>query len=77
MTELIDRAVAALMKLPIRDAANPGGELDNLRLREAVRAVLVAIRELPEQPGPRYEAGDYSRRNQESMVDDALDPRTP
>lgn len=29
------------------------------------------ILELPEEPGPRYTAGEYSRRNHEAMVADA------
>lgn len=72
MSEMVDRVAAALRKLPIRDSANRGSELDNLRLREAARAAIIAMRELPEEPGPRYFAGEYSRRNQEAMVDDAL-----
>lgn len=36
------------------------------------RAAIEAMRELPEQPGPRYSAGEYSRRNHEAMIDDAL-----
>ncbi len=63
-----------LKTLPIRDHANEGGELDQLRLREAARAVIEGMRELPSDPGPRYTAGEYSRRTQEAMVDDALNP---
>jgi len=33
---------------------------------------IAAMRELPEEPGPRYTAGEYSRANQSAMVDDAL-----
>lgn len=36
------------------------------------RSVFLAIRDLPGEPGPRYSAGEYSRRNMESFVDDAL-----
>lgn len=36
------------------------------------RAAIEAMRELPEEPGPRYTAGEYSRRTQAAMVDDAL-----
>jgi hypothetical protein len=36
------------------------------------KAAIQAMRHLPEEPGPRYTAGEYSRRNQEAMVDDAL-----
>jgi hypothetical protein len=43
-----------------------------------VRETIEAMRDLPEEPGPRYTAGEYSRRTQESMVDDALGvPRIP
>jgi hypothetical protein len=30
------------------------------------------MRELPGEPGPRYTAGEYSRRSHEAMIDDAL-----
>lgn len=40
---------------------------------EAAKAAIKAMRELPENPGHRYTNGDYSRRNQEAMVDDALE----
>ena len=30
------------------------------------------LRELPEEPGPRYSAGEYSRRNHAAMIEDAL-----
>lgn len=36
------------------------------------RAAIEAMRFLPEEPGPGYTAGEYSRRNQAAMVDDAL-----
>lgn len=39
---------------------------------EEARAAIEAMRELPSDPGPRYEKGDYSRRTQSAMVDDAL-----
>lgn len=52
------------------------GTADDEITQEAVlrlaRAAIEAMRELPEEPGPRYSAGEYSRRTQESMVDDAL-----
>lgn len=72
MSEMIERVAAALKSLPVRDRLEPGGELGGLRLREAARAVIEAMRELPGDPGPRYTAGKYSRRTQEAMVDDAL-----
>jgi hypothetical protein len=39
---------------------------------EMVRAVITRMRELPDEPGPRYERGDYSRNTQRAMVEDAL-----
>lgn len=44
MSDMIDRISAALRTLPVRDMILPGGELDQLRSREAARAVLEAIR---------------------------------
>jgi hypothetical protein len=38
----------------------------------AAEFAIAAMRELPEEPGPRYTAGEYSRANQSAMVDDAL-----
>lgn len=38
----------------------------------AAEFAIAAMRELPEDPGPRYTAGEYSRANQSAMVDDAL-----
>lgn len=40
--------------------------------RAKARHALEVIRELPEEPGPRYSAGEYSRRNHGAMIDDAL-----
>lgn len=40
--------------------------------RSKARHALETIRELPEEPGPRYSAGEYSRRNHEAMISDAL-----
>ena len=41
-------------------------------IMEEARAAIEAMRDLPGDPGPRYTAGEYSRRTQEAMVDDAL-----
>lgn len=38
----------------------------------AAEGAIAAMRELPEDPGPRYTSGEYSRANQSAMVDDAL-----
>lgn len=72
MSKMINKIAAVLERFPIRDNVDRGGELDQLRLREAASAVIEAMRELPEEPGPRYLAGEYSRRTQEAMIDDAL-----
>jgi hypothetical protein len=40
--------------------------------RRIARTAIEAMRELPGEPGPRYTAGEYSRRTQSAMVDDAL-----
>jgi hypothetical protein len=46
---------------------------DHMDCEAIARAVIEAMRELPEEPGPRYTAGEYSRRTQAAMVDDALE----
>jgi hypothetical protein len=38
----------------------------------AAEFAIAAMRELPDEPGPRYAAREYSRANQSAMVDDAL-----
>jgi hypothetical protein len=62
MTEIVKR-LAAILDVARDGAANS---------EEIVRRLIEAMRELPEQPGPRYTAGEYSRRNHEAMVDDIL-----
>ena len=46
-SDMVERVAAALARLPIRDLNNPGSELDGLRLREAARAAIAAMREKP------------------------------
>jgi hypothetical protein len=65
MGEMIERAAMAL-----RDSLPKSLIVEDLR--DAARAVFEAIRELPSEPGPRYAAGEYSRRNHEAMIADAL-----
>lgn len=48
--KLIEAGVAAIAALPIVDANNPGGELDVLRRREAVQAIVYAILEAMREP---------------------------
>jgi hypothetical protein len=69
MSELIDRARIAVCEVIQSSGLPVGTYLDSEKI---VLAVLAAIRELPGEPGPRYTAGEYSRRSQEAMVDDAL-----
>lgn len=75
MIERVARAIAQA------DEQNGGAPYD-LRMQmgkhakehlfDQARAAIAAMRELPGEPGPRYTAGEYSRRTQEAMVDDAL-----
>lgn len=68
MTSMIERVAKA-----IDEASQPPGQKDyKLLMENAARAAIEAMRELPEDPGPRYTAGEYSRANQSAMVDDAL-----
>lgn len=43
MSEMVERIADVLARLPVRDASDPGGELDKLRRREAALAVLDAL----------------------------------
>lgn len=45
MSEMQKRIIETLKRLPIHDNVNPGGELDELRLREAARQILGALRD--------------------------------
>jgi hypothetical protein len=65
MSEMEERVARAL-----RDSLPKSFIVEDLR--SAARAAISAMRELPGEPGPRYTAGEYSRRSQEAMVDDAL-----
>ena len=73
MTEMIERVARA-----IYSGAYPKfkfeSDAQHIRdhYRTVARAVIEAMRELPGEPGPRYTAGEYSRRSQEAMVSDAL-----
>jgi hypothetical protein len=42
-------------------------------MQKVARAAIAAMRDLPGEPGPRYTAGDYSQRNVEALIDDALE----
>lgn len=66
MSEMIERVAKAIRNSSMRV------HLTDEQLHLAARAAIEAMRELPGDPGPRYDAGEYSRRNQEAMVDDAL-----
>lgn len=45
MSEMRDRIAKLLSKVPVRDFVQPGGELDQLRIGEAARLVIFAMRE--------------------------------
>jgi hypothetical protein len=68
MTSMIERVAKA-----IDEASQPPGQKDyKILMENCARAAIEAMRELPEEPGPRYTAGEYSRRSHEAMIDDAL-----
>lgn len=67
MSEMIEWVAKAM-----RDA-QPDTESFEEFVQLAARSILKAMRELPSDPGPRYDAGEYSRRTQEAMIDDALE----
>ena len=72
MTDMIERAARALAGVPMRDWQEPGGELDRLRLREAVRAVLRSIREPSEamiEAGERVGFGNRPADYFTAMID--------
>lgn len=62
----------------VMDAIAPGchselcDDTDRYEIEMMARRAIAEMRELPGDPGPRYTAGEYSRRTQEAMVDDAL-----
>jgi hypothetical protein len=74
MTEMVERVAVAIRKLATEIDHRPGIQSNDAVwfAEEYARAAIEAMRELPSDPGPRYDAGEYSRRNQEAMVDDAL-----
>ena len=51
-----------------RRVSEPGDDLETA----LARASLMAIKDLPEIVGMRYEAGEYSRQNIEAFAEDAL-----
>lgn len=78
MTETIEQVAKALAR---REGAIVSDEDWNGPLlaergrnafRSMARVAIAAMRELPGDPGPRYTAGEYSRRTHEAMIDDAL-----
>ena len=74
MSEIVERAA---LKVRVKMLDSFGYEMSKEESITLVRTTIEAIRDLPGDPGPRYTAGEYSRRTQEAMVDDALGPRTP
>jgi hypothetical protein len=81
MNEMVERVARALM---ISDGHHATAEMQwdaddwmFQKFEKYARAAIEAMRELPGEPGPRYSAGEYSRRSQEAMVDDALEKTAP
>ncbi len=83
MSETIERAAKALARHDgaIVDDQDWDGPLlaerGRVMFRSAARVMIEAMRELGGDPGPRYSAGEYSRRNHEAMIDDALGQEVP
>lgn len=48
-------------------------EYTRKKYRDRARLAIKAIREIGEEPGARYTAGEYSRSNVEAFVDDILE----
>jgi hypothetical protein len=72
--EMIFKLCETLRKLPIRDQVAPGGELDQLRLREAARAILATMKS-PTAEMLSFGVGNKdAKRTWELMVDAALRP---
>lgn len=67
MSEMVERVAKAIF-----DEMDIADGLDGTVAQRYARAAIEAMRELPEEPGPRYTAGEYSRKTQAAMVDDAL-----
>jgi hypothetical protein len=67
--DMIERVAKAIEQgIADLDLRGPGP----LDYASVARAAIEAMRELPTEPGPRYTAGEYSRRTQDAMVNDAL-----
>lgn len=71
MEELKEKIADELRKLPLRDPAQSGGELDELRIREAVRAALRAIEEagfaiMPKKPTDAMRHAGYRVEDQQA-----------
>jgi hypothetical protein len=69
MSEMIERVARAIDKV---STAGMKDRTDRQLLEACARAAIEAMRELPSEPGPRYSAGEYSRRTHTAMIDDAL-----
>lgn len=71
MTEDLVKRVAKAIADNIQ-AALPSVYVHSIDYESAAHAAIEAMRELPSDPGPRYDAGEYSRRSQVAMIEDAL-----
>lgn len=80
MSEMIERVARAICESQDLDwdaqlspmTSGSGADDEQEAYRVMARAAIEAMRGLPEEPGPRYIAGEYSRRTQAAMIDDAL-----
>jgi hypothetical protein len=82
MSEMIERVARALCQADGHDPdgptcdifvpGDPDAGLPWAGYRKQARAAIEAMRDLGDNPGPRYTAGEYSRRNIEALIADAL-----
>ncbi len=72
MSEITDHVTKSLCE-ELHKIGYGVGTINAGQLASALaQAAIKAMRVLPEDPGPRYTAGEYSRRNIAAMIDDAL-----
>ncbi|AWI90294.1 hypothetical protein C0214_19755 [Methylobacterium sp. DM1] len=70
--EMVERVARAIRK------ASWGTERGWIYEVHEAEAAIRAVCNLPEEPGPRYAAGEYSRKALEAFADDALaEPAAP
>lgn len=70
---MVARVAEALRRLPIRDCDALGGELDALRLREAARAAIEAMREPTLEMMEAWRVGMHANMKEHGSWRDAYD----